>query len=148
MRVLKNLTLSQAAVILLSLLTLALGLANLGRAMLAVRYLIRLPALPTTVSLYYLAASGGVWAVMLIACTAGLSLFREWGRRGALAAVTLYQMNVWVDRLLFSLSDYARQTLPRDLVLTLLLLLIFWIPLNLPHVKRAFRTGQKQESFS
>lgn len=140
MRVLKNFTLSQMAVILLSVVTLTLGVANLGRAVLAMRLLIRLPSLPLTAPLHYLAAMGACWAVVLVACTMGLSLFREWGRRATLASITLYQLNVWANRLLFALSDYARQTIPRDLVLTLLLLLIFWIPLNLPQVKRAFRT--------
>lgn len=131
-------TLSEKAVILLSVLTLTLGLANLGRALVAVGYSVRLPDLPTTIPLWYLALMGGFWGVAFTASTVGLSVFREWGRRCALAAVTLYQMNAWVNRLFFAASDYARQTLPRDLVLTVTLLLIVWIPLNVPGVRQVF----------
>lgn len=135
--------LSQKAVILLSILTLMLSLGSLGQAVLAVQYSIDLPDLPTTVSLQYLAAMGGFWAVIFIVCTVGLSLFREWGRRFTLAAVSLYQLNVWVNRLMFSASDYARQTIPRDVALTVVLLLVFWIPLSLPRVRQTFRRGDE-----
>jgi len=66
--------------------------------------------------------------------------FRRWGRRGALAAVTLYEIHVWVNHLLFDANDYARQTRPRDLVLTLLLLILVWGLLNWPSVQRVFRS--------
>ena len=131
-------TLPEKAVILLGVLTLALALANLGRAVVALGYSVRLPDLPTTIPLWYLAAMGGFWGVAFTASTVGLSLFREWGRRCALAAVTLYQVNAWLNRLLFVASDYARQTFPRDLFLTVTLLLIVWVPLNLPGVRQVF----------
>lgn len=136
-------TLSQKAVILLSILTLMLSLGSLGQAVLAVQYSIDLPDLPTTVSLQYLAAMGGFWALVFIACSVGLSLFREWGRRCTLAAVSLYQLNVWVNRLMFSASDYARQTIPRDVALTVILLLVFWVPLSLPRVRQTFERGDE-----
>ncbi len=143
MRLLEAFPLSQKVVILLSILTVMLSLGNLGQAVLAVQYSIDLPGLPTTVSLRYLAAMGGVWALAFIACAVGLSLFREWGRRCTLAAVSLYQLNVWVNRLLFSASDYARQTIPRDLALTVIVLLVFWIPLSLPRIRQTFKRGDE-----
>lgn len=136
-------TLSQKAVILLSMLTLMLSLGNLGQAVLAVQYSIDLPGLPTTVSLHTLAAMGGFWGLTFIACAVGLALFREWGRRCTLAAVSLYQLNVWVNRLLFSASDYARQTIPRDVALMVILLLVFWIPLSLPRIRQTFERGDE-----
>ncbi len=136
-------TLSQKVVILLSILTLMLSLGSLGQAVLAVQYSMDLPDLPTTVSLQYLAAMGGFWALVFIACSVGLSLFREWGRRCTLAAVSLYQLNVWVNRLMFSASDYARQTIPRDVALTVILLLVFWVPLSLPRVRQTFERGDE-----
>jgi hypothetical protein len=143
-RVLKQLTMSEKGVILLSALTLILGAANIGRAVLALRYSIRLPDLPMTISLRYFVAMGGFWGITFIVCAVGLSLFREWGRRCTLAVVTLYQMNVWANRLLFSASDYADQTIPRDVALTATLLLLFWIPLNLRQVKRTFKRGRER----
>lgn len=139
MRSLKQLTLPEICVILLTALLLILSVANMGRAVLAARYSTRLPDLPLTVSLDYLAAMGGFWGVTFIICAIGLSLFREWGRRSTLAAVTLYQMNVWANRLLFSVSDYARQTVPRDVVLTVTLLLLFWMPMHLPSIRQLFK---------
>lgn len=139
MESLKQLTLPEMGVILLIALLLILGIANVGRAVLALRYSTRLPDLPLTISLDYLAAMGGFWGVTFIICAIGLSLFREWARRSTLAAVTLYQMNVWTNRLLFSISDYARQTVPRDVILTVTFLLLFWIPLHLPSVQQLFK---------
>jgi hypothetical protein len=133
----------EKGVILLSALTLILGAANVGRAVMALRYSIRLPDLPTTVPLHYFVAMGGFWGITFIVCAVGLSVFREWGRRSTLAGVTLYQVNVWVNQLLFSASDYADQTIPRDVALTVTLLLLFWIPLNLRQVKQTFKGGEE-----
>jgi len=136
---LTQLTLPEIAVILLIALLLILGIASLGRAVLALRYSTSLPDLPLTISLEYMAAMAGFWGVTFIICAIGLSLFREWARRSTLAAVTLYQVNLWANRLLFAVSEYARQTVPRDLVLTTSLLLLFWTLLHLPPIQRLFR---------
>ena len=133
-----TLTLSRKWVIGLGLLTLALGLGNLGRAVMALRYAARLPDLPLTAPLSYLAAMGGFWCVVFVVCAVGLVRFRAWGRWSTLAATTLYQTHVWINHLLFDASDYARQTRPRDLLFTLLLLILFWGSLGLQRVQRVF----------
>ena len=133
------LTRSQQWVIILTILVLALGLANLVRAGVALRYHSLLPNLPLTVPLTYLAAMGGFWGVVLTACAVGLVRFRRWGRRGTLAAVTLYEAHVWANHLLFDTSDYARQTRPRDLLLTLFLLALVWGLLNWPSIRKEFK---------
>ena len=117
---------------------LALGLANLARTGLALRYAVLLPDLPMTLSLQYLAAMGAFWGVALIACGVGLLRFRPWGRWGTLAAVTLYEAHVWVNHLLFDASDYALRTRFQDLLLTLLLLAIVWVSLILPSIRQTF----------
>ena len=142
MRILRQLTPAQKWTILLSVLTFLLGLGNLGRAAMALHYSARLPDLPTTVSPFYLAASGAFWGITYMACTLGLSCRVPWGRWLTLAAVPLHQAHVWTNRLLFDASDYARQTYPRDLALTLVLLLIFWGILNVPWIRRAFARGK------
>jgi hypothetical protein len=134
----RKLTLAQKWVIGLGLLTLMLGLGNLGRAVMALRYAARLPDLPLTVALSYLAAMGGFWLVIFCICAVGLVCFRVWGRRSALAAVTLYQAHVWINRFLFDASDYARQTRPCNLMLTLLLLVLFWGSLSLREIQSTF----------
>lgn len=122
-----------------------IGIANLVKMMGALRYSILLPDLPMTVSWAYLAATGGFWGAVFAICTFGLVRFRPWGRRATLAAVTLYEAYVWLNRLLFAASDYARLTVPRDLVLTLLLLLIIWVPLNLPVLCSEFNTRETDQ---
>ena len=133
-----GLTRAQKWVIVLALLVLALGLANLVRMGVALRYASLLPNLPTTVPLEYLAGMGAFWGVALIACAVGLVRFRRWGRWGTLAAVTVYEAHVWVNHLLFDASDYARQTRGWDLFLTVLLLAIIWGSLNLRSVRKVF----------
>jgi hypothetical protein len=135
---LKQLSPAQRWIVLLSVLTSLLGLGNLGRAIVALRYAARLQDLPTTASLYYLAAVAGFWGVVFVACTLGLSFLLPWGRWLTLAAVTLHQAHAWANHLLFDASHYARQTYPRDLTLTLALLLLFWGSLNLRLIRRAF----------
>jgi hypothetical protein len=141
-RILKQLTPAQKWTILLSTMTFLLGLGNLGSAAVAIQQSVRLPGLSTSVSFRYLAAVGALWGVLYLVCTFGLSFFQPWGRWMTLAAVPLHQVHVWTNRLLFDASDYARQIYPRDLMLTLLLLLIIWGVLNLPAMKEAFSNRQ------
>ena len=145
MRILKQLTPAQKWTILLSTTTVLLGLGNLGSAAMAITYSVRLPGLPTAVSFRYLAAIGVFWGVAYLVCTFGLSFLQPWGRWMTLAAVPFHQAHVWTNRLLFDASGYARQTYPRDLVLTLLLVLLFWGVLNLPAMKEAFSNRQGAE---
>ena len=121
----------------LAFLVLVIGLANLGRAGLTLRYASLLPKLAMTVSWAYLVATTGFWGLVFVACAVGLMCFRPWSRRGTLAATTLYEIHVWINRLLFDANDYARQTRLRDLLLTLLLLVLVWGVLNVPQVRRA-----------
>lgn len=141
----RRLTRSQKWVIVLASLGLALGLANLARMVLALHYAAALPRLPMTVSWAYLAATGGVWGIALILCAVGLLRFHPWGRWATLAAATLYQVHAWVNHLLLDASDYARQTRPRDLVLTVLFLALVWGLLYWPNVRKVFRSGGNNE---
>lgn len=110
----------------IALLLMLVALGNLGRAAMALHYARALPDLPLTVPWAYLVGMGGFWGVALMACAVGLYLRRPWGRPAALVGATLYQAHVWLNHLLFDASDYARQTWPRDLVLSGLFLAIVW----------------------
>jgi hypothetical protein len=137
-------TRAQRWVIVIGLLVLVLGLGNLGRAGVALRYNALLPDLPMTVSLGYLAAMGVFWGVALTVCTVGLIRFRPWGRWSTLTAVTLYEVHVWINHLLFDASDYARQTRPWDALVTLALLALMWGSLSLRSVRETFHKGVKR----
>jgi len=141
---LKELSAAQKWILLLTGLTFVLGAGNVGKAVIAVQYAIRVPGLAKTIPLWYLATAGGFWGVVLVMCAIGLSMFRNWGRWSTLATVTLYQANVWVNHLLLDMSDYARQTRPRDLLLSGTLLLIYWIGLGLPVFESVFEKNQAQ----
>ena len=132
------LTRPQKWVIALALLALGLGLANLVRGGVALRYASLLPELPTTVPLAVVAATGAFWGVAWITCAVGLARFRPWGQRGTLATASLYEINVWINHLLFDASDYARQARPWDLLLTALLLSLVWGSLSLHSVREVF----------
>jgi len=131
-------------VILVGWLFLALGAANLVRAVMALRFAAPLADLPLTVSWGYLAALGGFWSVVFSLCALGLFRFRPWGRWGALAAVMLYEAHVWVNHLLFDASDYAARTRLLDLLATFLLLGLVWFTLNRPAGRRVFGQGDRQ----
>lgn len=134
----RRLPFARRVILALSLLPLALGLGNLARLGGAVYFVIRLPDLPMSVSWAYLAAMGGVWGIVFIACAVGLARFHAWGRWGTLAATTLYQAHVWLNHLLFDANDYALLVRSRNLVLTALLLTTVWGGLNWPAVRKAF----------
>lgn len=132
--------------LLVVVLTLALiGLGNLGRAALALHYARALPDLPLTVPWVYLAGMGAFWGVAMMACAVGLYRRRPWSQKAALAVATLYQAYVWLNHLLFDASDYARQTRPRDLVLSALFLALVWGTLHLPGVHKIPETARKGE---
>ena len=132
----QRLTRAQKWVIVLSVLILALGLANVGRLAMAVYYANRLSDLPMAVPWAYLAVMGGVWGAAFLFCALSLVYFWPWGWWATLIAVTLYEALVWANHLLFDANEYARQVWPRDLALTLILLIVVGGVLSWPSVRR------------
>jgi hypothetical protein len=124
--------------VILALVMLALGLGNLGKAAMAIRYADLLSEVPLTLTWQYLTGMGALWGIVFIGCSVGLMRFRTWGRWATLISATAYQIHIWVNHLLFDASDYARQTRPRDLVLTALFLALVWGLLCLPSVRGVF----------
>ena len=138
MKALERLSAAEKWVLVMTALTLVLALANLGRAALAMRYAAQIPGLETRMPLNYAAATGLFWGISLIVSAGGLFDTREWGRVSTLITVTLYQAHVWLNRLGFDASDHARETRSRDMVLTAVLLLLYWGTLSLRPVQRVF----------
>jgi len=123
-------------VIALALLVLALGLANFIRMSVAIVYWTRLPQLPMRVSWAYLAGGGLFWGAAFGVSAVGLLWFRQWGRWATLVVVTVYEIYVWINHLLFDASVYARQTWLGDLVLTILLLVLVLGGLNWRSIRK------------
>ncbi|TET50265.1 MAG: hypothetical protein E3J64_08465 [Anaerolineales bacterium] len=134
----RKLTRPEKAIVALSALVLVLGLANLGRAAGALAGGSALPDLPLSVSWTYLAVTGLVWGLAFLVCAGGLIWFRRWSRWATIAAVTAYEIQVWVNHLLFDRSDRALQTRGWDLLLAVLLLIVTWGLLNRPKVRGVF----------
>ncbi|MBN1979465.1 MAG: hypothetical protein JW918_18870 [Anaerolineae bacterium] len=133
-------TCSQQCIAVLALVMLALGLGNLARIAMALRYAAQLPDLEMTASWTYLAVMGGFWCLVFLVCVLALMRLWPWGRWAALAATTLYQVHVWVNHFLLDANERARQLWPRDAALTLALLALVWVGLNWPSVRREFQT--------
>jgi hypothetical protein len=142
----RKLTRSQQWIAMLAWVMLALGLGNLARIVMALRYAVQLPDLQMTISWTYLAVMGGFWSVVFLVCTVALMRLWPWGRWTALAATTLYQIHVWVNHFLFDANERARQLWPRDAALTLALLVFVWVVLNLPGVRREFRAKESSKN--
>lgn len=117
----------------------AIALAGLGRGIMAFRYARLLPDLPMTVPWLYLAGMGFFWGGVLGVCAVGLFRLRPWSRPVTLVAATLYQAHVWLNHLLLDASDYALQTRPRDLLLSVLFLALVWGILYPPGIWRVLK---------
>jgi len=123
-------------IVALSLLVLALGIAGVVKMAAAVVYWARLPDLPMTVSWVYLTGEGLFWGVIFLTCGFGLLQFRAWGRSATLAAVTVYEINVWINHLCFDASSYARQSWLGDSLQSVFLLALVWAALSLPGIRK------------
>lgn len=132
------LTAPQKALLSAALLLLLVGLANLGRAAVAIYYAIHLPDLPLTAPWGYWATGGIIWGTLLIGSALILVRLYRWGRIAALGVATAYQIHVWVNHLMFDANEYARQVWPRDLLLSGLFLAVLWTILTWNRVRALF----------
>ncbi len=122
----------------LALAVLLLGAFRLIGAVSALRAYDLLGQLPSSLPPAVLLVGNAVWAVVFIALGLGLWRLKMWARRGLLAAATLYLAQHWLERLLFARSDYARATIPFDLVLDGLSLALVWGALLRRRVRQCF----------
>ena len=97
-----------------------------------------LSRLPFSLPPAYLIVSHTVWAAAFAILAVGLWRLREWGRVGTLLASMLYLAQGWIERLLLSRSDYARETIPYALGLNVIGLALVWGILLRRKVKRSF----------
>jgi hypothetical protein len=92
-----------------------------------------------------LACTSLAWGIVFGLCSLGLWRLRPWGRRGALAAVSLFHAHIWLNHLLFDRSDYARQVWPFAVAHTLAALLLVWGFLYWPAVRRLYARPELEE---
>ena len=126
------------SVTILALTVLFLSLFNLLGAASGFQRYAFLSQLSLDVPLAYRLSSRAVWSLIFGPLAVGLWRLKAWGRVGTLAAFTLYAAQSWVDRLVFSRTDYARVTEPFSLALTVIGLALVWGILLWPKVRRSF----------
>jgi len=120
----------------------ALGLVNLSRAIQAIELADFLSGLGLSLPPYLLAGVSAFWLLIFLPCAVGLWRLRPWARRATAIAVPLYELTLLAGRAIFARSDYARQTWPAALAWAGVTILVTWVLLSLPGVKRAFRIGR------
>ena len=126
------------SVTLLALLLLLIGAFNvLGLASGVRRYTV-LTSLPMSLPPAVPIASAAFWAVVFSLLAVGLWRMKRWARRGALAAVTLYLAQAWIEQLVFGQSDYLRTTTWFYAGLDAALLLFVWGSLLRPGIRQTF----------
>lgn len=85
-----------------------------------------------------LTLTGILWVFGFGAPAVGLFRLRRWARRWTLAAIVLYQANLWLIRLAFERSSTEPPTRPADAAISILSILLVWAILWWPRVRRAF----------
>jgi hypothetical protein len=126
------------SVTILALAVLCLAAFNLLGAVSGLQRYAFLSHLPLSLPLPYRIGSSAIWSVAFGALAFGLWRLKQWGRVGTLAAFSLYAAQSWFDRLAFSRSDYARETMPFSLILTVLGLALVWGVLLRRKVRQSF----------
>ena len=96
-------------------------------------------SLPPTVPLI----GSATWAMAFGVMAIGLWRLKPWARWATLAAITLYLIQFWIERLVFGTTDYLQTTLWFYVGLDVIVWALFWGILWRPKVRRAFaRSGQ------
>ncbi|MBI3242472.1 MAG: hypothetical protein HYZ49_09290 [Chloroflexi bacterium] len=110
----------------LSLLVFILGLMQWTRAAVLFARQPLLIQLDVSLPLPYAILSAAMWGGALVAASVGLKRLNRWGWWLTLIAVTGSQAQAWLDRILFSRSDYAQLSTGFALGLTVLVLALVW----------------------
>lgn len=103
---------------LLSLVIVWFCVENLARAALSLKQARELADLPTTLSPHYVAAISAGWCVAFAANLAVVWLRPAWSVPVSLIVMTLYQANLWLNRLAFAQSSEAGETAGFRAILT------------------------------
>ncbi|MCW1967490.1 MAG: hypothetical protein KIH69_005145 [Anaerolineae bacterium] len=100
------------------------ALTNAARAILSVQQAVQLPDLPTQLPPLYVAVTSVPWAVYFAICTWGALRRRAWIWRASLGGMAFYLAHQWLNRLAFSRSSEAFQTLGALAITSLAALII------------------------
>ncbi len=83
--------------------------------------------------------TGALWTVGFGAAAIGLYRLKRPAWRWTLAAIVLYQANLWLIRLAFEESPTEALTRPADAAISILSVVIVWAVLLTPRARRVFK---------
>lgn len=76
------------------------------------------------------------WGIIFGVTAWSVGRWKAWGRKLLLAAITLYQAHIWLNHLLFDVSEYSRQVWPFEAGISLITLAAVWGLACLPSLRR------------
>jgi len=124
----------------IALAVLSLAAANLVRLTQAMQQAELMRSLGLAAPQAALALTGAFWTIGFGLAAIGLYRMRRTARVWTLAAIVLYQANLWLIRFAFDKASAEPMTRPADAAITLLTILLVWAYLLFwPSVRRAFR---------
>jgi len=86
-----------------------------------------------------LALTGAIWVIGFGVAAIGLYRLKRWAWRWILAAIVLYQANLWLIRLAFEKSSTEALTRPADAAISILSIVLVWAILLWPRMRQVFK---------
>ncbi|KPK90588.1 MAG: hypothetical protein AMJ88_15785 [Anaerolineae bacterium SM23_ 63] len=88
----------------------------------------RLPDLRFPFPVWYFVLRNGIWSLIGLAASGALFLRRSWAASFTSYGALTYVFWYWIDRLIFTRSDFASRSWPATAVVTLIVLSsLFWV---------------------
>jgi len=123
---------------LIALGVLSLAVFNAWRAILVIQGSEDLRSLGLASLAIALLLTGIAWAILFGAAAFGVYRLRRWARLWTMAAIVLYQVNLWLIRLIFEKSPDELLTRPADAAIAVLSIAVVWGVLSWPSLRRVF----------
>ncbi len=103
-----------------------LSAVNLVSGVQAIMRWTYLSSWPLRMPLAWLVTGKLAWGLVLGLTAWSVWRGQPWHRTLLLTSITLYQVHIWINHILFDTSHYARQVWPFQLSLSLLTLIVVW----------------------
>ncbi len=127
-------------VTLLAVAVLLLAAWNAGQAAVAAQRLSFMQSLGVEIPGQLLMVTGAAWAIGFLIAAIGLWRLTVWGRHWSLIAIVAYEFQIWIGRFTLERSSYEPLIRPADMIISIGSILIVWLILYLPKIRRAFDT--------
>lgn len=114
---------------------------NAGQAIVAARQLSFMQSLGVGLPGGLQIVTGVTWAIGFLLAAIGLWRLKAWGRHWLLIAIVAYQLQVWIERLALERASYEVLTRPAAMAVSMISILMVWVLLFLPKIRRAFRAA-------